>query len=159
MNKKLRFFVLALIIIFGGVLGFINQENISNYITTRSFLGEVKLGNFERAFNYVDYYDIGDDLKPKTSYEKAKDIWTSRLIKLKQDDIYLRDYKNLIVYMDDGYPSGKVILLIYNKGIIEEQECLIHFSKLAGKWKIEDLYFNNSDHVFKKAVSGNVNIE
>lgn len=158
MNKKLIFVVLALIIIIGAIFALSNHLIISNYITTRNFLNEVKQGDFERAFNYVGYYDVGDDVKPKTSYEKAKDIWTSRMIKLKQDGIYLQGYKDLVIYMDNGYPRGKVTLLLSNKGEIEEQKCTIHLSKLLNKWKIEDLYFYNSNNIFEKMISGDVNI-
>ncbi len=155
--KELIIVVLALVIIIGATFAFSNHSLISNYITARKFLNEVKQGDFARAFHYVDYYDVGDDVKPKTSYEKAKDIWTSRMIKLKQDGIYLQDYKDLVVYMDDGYPEGKVTLLLSNKGKIEEQKCNIHFSKLLNKWKIEGLWFN-SDNIFGKMIDGDVNI-
>lgn len=158
MKKKTLYIIIAFVIIIGGVLFFLNQVSISNYFTARSFLNEITEGNFEKAFSFVDFYDVGDDLKPETSYEKAKEIWTSRMIKLKQDNIYLQGYKGLAVYMDNGYPSGTVTLLLSNKSKIEEQKCSIHFTKLTGKWKIEDLYFN-SNHVFAEAVSGNVNIK
>jgi hypothetical protein len=158
-KKKTIFIIIAFVIIIGGVLAFLNQINISNYLTARNFLNGIIEGNFEKAFSFVDYYDVGDDLKPITSYEKAKDIWVSKMIKLKKDNIYLQEYKYLKVYMDNGYPEGEVILFISNNGRIEEQKCSIHFSKLTDKWKIEDLHiYNHSSHVFEKAVSGDVNV-
>ncbi|ADY56636.1 hypothetical protein Sgly_2348 [Syntrophobotulus glycolicus DSM 8271] len=157
--KKLLFVAIAFIIIVGGVLAFSGQEIILNYCGVRNFFNEVEKGNFEKAFKFVDYYDAGDDVKPETSYEEAKEIWLSRMTKLKQDHIYLQEYKDLTVYVDDGYPKGEVTLFISDHGRIEEQKCSIHFSKLTDKWKIEDLYFTDSNHVFEKAISGNVKIE
>ncbi|EGW37202.1 hypothetical protein [Desulfosporosinus sp. OT] len=159
MSKKILFIALAFVIIIGGVFALSNQVIISNNITARNFLNEVKKGDFGNAFNYVEYYDVGDDVSPQTSYEKAKDIWTSRMIKLKQEGIYLTNYKDLTGYMDDGYPKGEVTLLLSNNGEIEEQKCSIHFSKLSKKWKIEDLYFYNSNHIFERMISGDVKVK
>lgn len=116
------------------------KEYISLYFLTKNYLDDVKQGQFEQAFQYMDYYDEYEDVKPRISYETAKSTWILRMNDFKNDDLYLYDYKKLYVYKDDGYPYGRVTIFLYEKGKIKKLDCHIHFSKLSKSWKIIGLY-------------------
>jgi len=137
------------------IIFFLVKDYIFCYYAARNFLTDVKDGNFEQAFNYVDYYDIGDDVKPEISFEKAKNIWTFRMKNLKNAGVYLIDFKALTVFKDDGYPIGDVMIQLSENGVIKEYKCNIHFTHLTNlvKWKVCDIY--GPRHIFLETVGGN----
>lgn len=140
MKKKSILIILIFIVIIGGILA-ISQKAITCYFESRSFLSELKQGDFAGAFAYVSYYDYANNKDPEISYEEAKEIWVSRMTELKEKGIYVEDYRGLFTYLDDSYPKGKATLVITNNGVINEYECDIKFSKRFGKWKVEQFYF------------------
>lgn len=149
-KRKILIVSIILIIIF------LVKDYIICYYEARNFFANVKNGNFEQAFNYVDYYDIGDDVKPEISFEKAKNIWTSRMKNLKNEGVYLIDYNDLTVFKDDGYPIGDVMIRLSENGVVKEYKCHIHFTHLTNlfKWKVCDIY--GTRHIFLETVGGYV---
>lgn len=153
--SKRKIFLIIIIVFF--IAFILVKDYILCYYAAKNFLTDIKYDNFEQAFNYVDYYDIGDDVKPEISFEKAKNIWTSRMKNLKNEGVYLIDYKDLEVYKDDGYPIGLVMIQLSENGVIKEYKCSIHFTQLTTvfKWKICDI--GGPKHIFFETVGGYCN--
>lgn len=152
--------ILLVIFVVGGLLALFNMVNTICYFTARSYLNEIKEGDFNSAFRHVKYDDYAGRHKPRISYEMAKDIWTSRMSELKTGGIYLHDYKDLQIDTDDyGYAEGKVTLLLSNHGVIEEHECSIVFHQGPDKWWQVEWLGLNGNHIFEKMSSCRLNFE
>jgi hypothetical protein len=152
--RKILIFLILFIVLFIGF--FLFKDYIFCYYAAKGLLTNVKNGDFEQAFNYVDYYDIGDDVKSEISFEKAKNIWTSRMKNLQNEGVYLIDYKNLKIYKDDGYPKGRVTVQLSENGVIREYKCGIHFTHLTSiKWKVCDI--EGPKHIFFETIGGYCN--
>ncbi|MCX7749660.1 MAG: hypothetical protein N2645_22630 [Clostridia bacterium] len=158
-KKKSRVIIGVSILLFLGVVAgsiFLGAGVGGARSNAKAFFENLKDGNFEKAFEYVYYYDGPADLEPKIQYEKAKDIWLDRVKGLKEQGVYLKDYENLNVYYDDSYPKGTVELVIRREGKEVKHKVDIWFSKKGG-WKVGNIYNTDVEkYDFHEAVSGRI---
>lgn len=133
------------------LLGFVEVKRSRS--VANNFLSELEQGDFDEAFEYVLYFDVASDIQPTISYENAKQIWVERVKQLKENNTYLKEYKDLTVWIDDGAPRGKVIIVVVEKG--KEREYTVYL-QFAGE-KIQQLYeFPQDMTELEKAISGHV---
>jgi hypothetical protein len=115
--------------------------------------------NYEEAFEHVFYFDRATDLKPTITFEEAKEQWITRVKNLKDQGVYIKDYRNLKVWEDDGATKGTVSLVIIKNGEkITRESVHLWFSKQNGDWKVGSFeHLSNDVHEeWEKALSGKV---
>ncbi len=136
--------IAVVISLFIGAFGSAIYKISSNRRAAKTFLENITASNFEKAFQYVSYYDVASDIEPEISYQDAKTIWVRRMNHFKERNIYVVGYKKLKVWTDDSYPEGSVMLEIMDGGRISTYECNIHFNSLKGKWKVQNIEINSN---------------
>ncbi|MFC4559192.1 hypothetical protein ACFO3D_13415 [Virgibacillus kekensis] len=110
--------------------------------------------NYEKAFESVYFYDRATDLEPVISYKDAKEEWIQRVKDLRNNGIYIVDYKRLRVVLDDTYPVGTVDLVLSMNGKKTVKENVrLWFGERDGKWKVGDLNYNKEEQ-WAKLLSG-----
>lgn len=140
-------------------------DMIENFMVKQAatrVLDNVIESNYDKAFENVYYFDRASDLEPTISYKDAKNQWIERIEKLEQNGIYIKDYSNLRVWQDDGYPRGKVNLTIMKNGEeIQRDSINIWFAKNDEDWKLggfED-FSNDLQEAWELALSGKVSLK
>lgn len=127
------------------------------------FLSSIIEGNYEKAFDYVYYFDHAYDEDVTIKYGDAKEVWISKVKKLKEEGTYIKSYDHLDLYTDDGYQKGYVKLTVVENGKEKVYEDVsIAFAKKDGQWKIGYLHGyteDNKEPVWGEAYSGYVGVE
>jgi hypothetical protein len=155
-NKIISFVSIALVIgalvgIFGG--SFLDGRKAQ--ASAKRFLKNLVQENYEKAFEYVHYYDDASDLPPQISNSRAKSIWIDRVKSLKDKGTYIKGYRDLNIRLDDSYPVGTVTLIVIEQGQEKAVNMDIWFGSFNGEWKVGNLYKNSSSQTdLEKAISG-----
>ncbi|MFS0671676.1 hypothetical protein [Ornithinibacillus sp. 179-J 7C1 HS] len=161
MKKVIIIFISVGIIILLGVVfipGLLDEYQSRSAV--KNVLDNVIDEDYENAFDSVYYYDVASDLEPIISYEDARKQWIERIKDLKQDGIYLVEYSDLRVKLDDTYPTGTVDLVIMENGEqIIKDNVRLWFGQRDDKWKLGNLdyRFDEVEEGWEVALSGNFN--
>lgn len=169
--KKIRrktFKYIGISLLIGIIIGILGPQ--LNSITSASnsaseFLKNLKEENYEKAFEYVYYFDEASDINPKISYEYAKELWIERVKNLKENGTYLKDYKILKVEIDDTYAHGSVELTVVENGVQNTYEAYMWFGPTDDvtigpiwfrNWKVGNFqrYDNNDKSKFEEGIGG-----
>lgn len=160
--KKIITIIAVIVIIgllaFAFVPGFIDKMQSRNAAT--DILDNVIEQDYEKAFESVYYFDQASDLEPIISYEVAKKKWVQRVKDLRENGVYLVDYNQLRVRLDDTYPRGSVDLVIIENGEKKIKEDVgLWFALREEEWKLGNFDYHNDDieEEWEKALSGNFN--
>lgn len=159
MNAKIKggfgLLVIAFIVIglIFSVVMFMDQINIKT--TINDYLDALKQSKYEEAFERIAYYDEYSDIPPKMDYESAKEIWTLRVERLKNEGIWLKDYHSIRVWKDDTYPMSEATIIVTEGKKDRIYNVSIHLAKFNGQWKIQSI-FSMEQNQFEKTVSGYV---
>src|SRR5690606_32692671 len=100
--------------------------------TAKALLNELIQGNWEHAFEYVNYHDGPVDEDVHIAYEEAKAIWVNRVKELQLRGTFLKDYSNLQIRMDDGWAQGNAVVTLVENGEEKRLELHIGFQKVDG---------------------------
>lgn len=112
------------------------------------FLTDVTKGDFEKAFDYVYFFNNAYDEDVTISYEDAQKNWVNRVKKLKEEGTYIKSFQDLDIYSDDGWHRGYVILTVVENGKEQIYDNVnIAFSKKEGKWKVGILDTNEQGSI------------
>ena len=157
-RSRVSYFAIAFVTLtFLIIMIAVTVKPITRYQTHRAatmYYGHLAAGEFEKAFEYVAYYDRYSDLKPEVPYEDAKQIWVNRVSKMKENGIYLSKVEKIKVFIDDGYPMGTAYVIIVNKGIENSATQHIHFVNFGG-WKVQSVRSTSGGlPEFDKTISG-----
>jgi hypothetical protein len=160
--KKLLTFVAVVVILgllsFAFLPGLIDQTQSKN--AAKNVLENVIEQNYEKAFESIYFFDRESDVEPTISYKDAKKEWIQRVTALRDEGIYLVDYKRLQVQLDDTYPTGTVDLVIMEDGEEKiKKDVWLWFARGDEKWKLGmiDYYHDDKEEEWEKALSGNFN--
>ncbi|THE09144.1 hypothetical protein E1I69_23495 [Bacillus timonensis] len=155
------------IIIFVTVIGLLAFAFIPGFIdkyqsktAAKGVLDNVIDQDYQAAFERVYFYDKAIDLEPIISYEDAKSKWIQRVKDLREQGIYLVDYNQLRVGLDDTYPKGTVDLVIMQNGEKSvKKDVQLWFGPSEDKWKLGNFDYRQDDieEEWENALSGNVN--
>ncbi|WP_047986465.1 hypothetical protein [Ornithinibacillus californiensis] len=161
MKKLLSFFAVVVILgllTFAFLPGLIDQTQSKN--AAKNVLENVIEQNYEKAFESIYYFDRESDVEPTISYEEAKKEWIQRVTDLRDEGVYLVDFKQLQVRLDDTYPKGTVDLVIMENGKESiKEDVSLWFARGDEKWKLGMLnyYHDEKEEEWEKALSGNFN--
>ena len=111
------------IAIFVVIVGFLGTALIPGIVdefqaesAAKGVFDQLAKQNYGKAFENIYFYDEASDLEPKITYDDAKSIWIKRVKALSEKGIFVVDYKNLSVKLDDSYPVGTVDLVFMENG-------------------------------------------
>lgn len=159
MRKKYYWLIGGILILFVILFVILLSSNTISAIkincSIKSFFNEVRNNNYKKAFEKVAYYNMYSDQLSVTDYKTAENIWTNKIDKIKNNGIFLYDYKNIRVWYDDGYPRGTADIFLKEQNIIKLYNVKIYLKQTDGHWKITDIYFP-CDHLYEKAISGKI---
>lgn len=157
-NKTIVTITILLVLVVFILAGDFISNQIKTRLAAKNFLQNLTEGNFDKTFEYVSYFDHASDFEPEISYDKAKNSWVKRVQQLKARGVYVKSYRNLKIWSDDGYPRGRVILTIIQSGNQVEREVNIHFNSLKKKWKVQNIYPSSGadQSELEKAISGKI---
>ncbi|MGR3763029.1 hypothetical protein [Rossellomorea sp. NS-SX7] len=114
--------------------------------------------HYDKAFEHVYFFDRASDTEPEISYEDAKKKWIERLIDLREQGIYLVDYDQLRIRLDDTYPRGNVNLVFMENGERKIKENVsLWFAPRENKWKLGNFDYHHDVEEWEHALSGNFN--
>jgi hypothetical protein len=160
--KQLLFYFAVVVILgllsFAFLPGLIDQTQSKN--AAKNVLENVIEQNYDKAFESIYFFDRESDVEPTISYEEAKKEWIQRVTALKNEGIYLVDFKRLQVRLDDTYPTGTVDLVIMEDGKEKiKEDVSLWFARGDEKWKLGMLnhYHEDREEAWEKALSGNFN--
>lgn len=151
------------IIISVGVIGLLAFPFIPGYQSrsaAKGVLDNVINQNYEEAFESVYFFDRESDSEPTISYEDAKKKWIKRVTDLREKGVYLVDYNQLRVRLDDTYPRGSVDLVIIENGEKKIKEDVdLWFAPREDKWKLGNFNYHSDDieEEWENTLSGNLN--
>ena len=160
MKKYFYLVVLIVIIVFLGYIfvpGLMDSSESRN--AAENVLDNLIKGNYEKAFDSVYYYDKASDLEPTISYIDAKNKWIERVKSLKTNGVYIVDYTQLRVELEDTYPVGSVNLVVMENGTEKiKEDVQLWFGKSEDGWKLGNLnyYKGDVDEDWEIALSGNM---
>jgi hypothetical protein len=143
---------------FGFIPGFIDK--MQSRSAAKGVLDNVIEQDYEKAFESVYFYDRASDLEPIISYDDAKQAWIQRVTDLREQGVYLVDYNQLRVSLDDTYPKGTVNLVIMENGEKKVKEDVqLWFAQREGMWKLGNFDYRHDDieEDWENALSGNFN--
>jgi len=156
------------IIIFVGIIGILGFSFIPGIIdkyqskkAAVNVLDNVIDQEYEKAFESVYYYDLASDLQPTISYEDAKSRWIKRVKLVKEKGVYLVDYNQLHIRLNDTYPEGTVHLIIMENGKkVMKENVYLWFGRSEDGWKLGNFSYRNDDveEDWEKALSGRMKI-
>lgn len=154
--KRVTTMIIAVGII--GLLGFVFLpsfiDNNQSRSAAKSVLDNVINQNYGKAFDSVYFFDRASDLDPTISYEDAKKKWIKRVTDLRAKGIYLVDYKQLRVRLDDSYPRGSVDLVFMENGKKKiKEDVSLWFGPRKGKWKLGKFHYHD-DEDWEETFSG-----
>ncbi len=136
--------------------GSFNLRSMTAYFQVRTFLRNVISGEYEKAFEYVYYYDETPENGSEKTYDEAKKIWCDRLLSAKENCFseFLAEYKNLDVFLRDGEIIATFDATVYVRGIDKQYNTQIKFynDKIAGI-SCEQVLTD-----FENTISGNLGI-
>jgi hypothetical protein len=153
--------ILAIVISVGLVMvlgiaflpGFVDKNQSKN--AAKDVLDYLIEQDYHKAFENVYYYDKASDLNPTISYDNAKGKWTQRNIELNENGIYLSDYSNLKVDLEDTYPVGKVDIVIVENGEKKVKEDVqLWFGSTEEGWKLGNFDYYLEEEKWEKVWSG-----
>lgn len=128
----------------------------------KAMLTHLAQGNWEQAFEFVAYHDGPADAEVRISYEEARDVWTGRLAALERQGIFLKDFRDLKVRMDDGWAQGHAAVTLVEQGTETVTDVRIGFMKREEGWRIAALQISpgsGEGGEWEKAVGGYVSKE
>lgn len=142
----------------------ITVKPITRYQTHRAasmYYRHLATGEFEKAFEYVAYYDRCSDLEPEVPYEDAQRIWVSRVNEMRENGLYLAEAERIQVLIDDGYPIGKAYVTIVDNGMKQSMTQDVRFVRLFGKWRVQGVRsaydeLTKSIAILDEAISGHI---
>ncbi len=129
-------------------------ENVSIKNMVVNFLGDLQNGDFESAFENVAYFDESSDLPPKISFDNGKNIWIKRVEAQKEGGTFLKDFKNVKVWTDDGYPKANATIILIENSVEKTYKITFAFFKFNEKWKVQNMYASSQQTEYEKAISG-----
>ncbi|PWM45935.1 MAG: hypothetical protein DBX47_03735 [Clostridiales bacterium] len=136
--------------------GSFNYKSLNAYFQVRTFLRSVINEKYEKAFNYVYYYDEFPENGTDISFNDAKKIWCDRILAAKKDNLseYLAGYGSLDVYLENGELIAMFEAKVSVRGVERQYRTQIKFyeGKIAGI-SCEQVLTD-----FEKTISGNLSI-
>lgn len=151
--------VIISLLAFAFIPGFIDK--MQSKIAAKGVLDNVIEQKYEKSFESIYYFDQATDLEPTIPYEDAKEKWIQRVTELKENGVYIVDYNQLHVRLDDTYPIGSVDLVIIENGekkIKEDVSLWFGFALKEEKWKLGNFYYHKDDieEEWEKTLSGHI---
>ncbi|UFJ40749.1 hypothetical protein LOK74_22605 [Brevibacillus humidisoli] len=132
--------LIAAVVLAGIALGWLfAADTMSARYQAIRFLDHLTSGQFERAFDYVYYYNRAYDEEVTISEEEARKIWVDRVKRLKEQGTYVKAYQDLRVWQDDGWVNGRAVLSVVENGGEQRYEVYVAFNKEQGQWKVSNL--------------------
>ncbi|MFC4768390.1 hypothetical protein [Effusibacillus consociatus] len=125
---------LALVRITVPILRFQEAEKAEKSV--RNFFEHLIKEEYEKAFEYVGYFDTYFDVEPTMSREEAKETWVNRVKRLKEKGFYVKSLEEVSVRKKDGHPRGTVTFRVAENGIEKAFWRGINFDQRWLKWKI-----------------------
>ncbi len=146
------FIILVLIVILIIKTDFVGNGLIKNKVV--DFLEDLQNGDFESAFDNVAYFDESSDLPPKILYDNAKSIWIKRVKAQKEEGTYLKDYKDVKVWTDDGYPMATAKIILMENGTEKTYKVAFALFRFNEKWSVQNIYASSEQTEYEKAICG-----
>ncbi len=162
--KKFYWLIIVVALALISIITIAKLKPVTRYQTHRSasrYYRHLAAGEFEKAFEYVAYYDEYSDLEPAVLHEDAKKVWVGRVKEMRQSGLYFAEVERIQVLIDDGYPMGKAYVTIVDQGVKTRVTQNICFARHSGTWRVQVIR-TDSDCLTEtiasldKAISGHI---
>ncbi|MFC4768172.1 hypothetical protein [Effusibacillus consociatus] len=126
---------------------------------SKLLLEDVLKDKLNFAFEYVSY----DNFSPDMPHDDAKNVWVKRIETLREEGTYLKEYKDLKIWITDGNPHGEVTIVMIVKGKEMERREEIIFSRSSEDqyWKVQNFFpeDGSDQNVLEHALGGDISFE
>lgn len=160
-KKNMIFTASAFIFLILAVLIFSVNGLMKQTGDVKNFMDHVINQEFEKASDYIAFYNEAPDESVRIPKSQAKKIWTVRIKSAQENGLFIKQYHNLRTWEEDGYPVGEIDLVISSNGETQTYNNVeIHYIKRENEWKIGYFEYQPSEpgKPWEKIISGEIDL-